>query len=406
MGNIDLRKQNKRNLILDLIRTGPRASRASLREASGLAMKTVLQCVEGLLEENLILESGKSGPSVGRRATYLDINPAGCYWIGVKFTAQRITCVTMDFSGAVLETDRETLLPGLDARQILDHICQCVEESARRLRAAGKRLGGVGVGAPGMVNREKGLIRRFVQIPGWENIPLSQVLEKVAGCPVYLEQSVRTTALALLMEPENLAVENLLYVLVRSGVGMAVLLGRESLGGYTGIAGEIGHVRVPGAGAMCSCGKRGCLESEICYSALARRMREGLAAGAFPGLRAEDASARALMDGVGRGDKDALRLWEEAVAQLCQTLAPVIAAVNPEKVIFSGEMMGGPDFPARVMAHFQGMCPEGACDGLSLVTAPFDERYDAIGAACLPMYQEYGIWGASRVPARKEEMQL
>ena len=58
MGNIDLRKQNKRNLILDLIRTRPRSSRASLRQDSGLAMKTVLQCVEGLLEENLILETG------------------------------------------------------------------------------------------------------------------------------------------------------------------------------------------------------------------------------------------------------------------------------------------------------------------------------------------------------------
>ena len=279
MGNIDLRKQNKRNLILDLIRTRPRSSRASLRHDSGLAMKTVLQCVEGLLEENLILETGKSNPTVGRKATWLAINPDGCYWIGIKFKVQTLTCATVDFAGNVCDLHQESIPADADAQEVLLRVCECAKNTANKVRAQGKRLEGIGIGVPGMVNTEKGIGVLFVQIPGWENLPIKQAIEEAAQCPVYVEQSVRATALSCLRKKENLSANNLLYVLVRRGVGAAVLIDREPLNGHTNVAGEIGHMFIKENGARCSCGKYGCLESEICHSAISRRIQERMALG-------------------------------------------------------------------------------------------------------------------------------
>lgn len=406
MGNIDLRKQNKRNLILDLIRTRPRSSRASLRQDSGLAMKTVLQCVEGLLEENLILETGKSSPAVGRKATWLAINPDGCYWIGLKFKVQTITCATVDFAGNVCDLHQESIPADADAQEVLLRVCQCAKKAADKVRAQGKRLEGIGVGMPGMVNTEKGIGVLFVQIPGWENLPVRQAIEEAAQCPVYVEQSIRATALSCLRKKENLSANNLLYVLVRRGVGAAVLIDREPLNGHTNVAGEIGHMFIKENGALCSCGKRGCLESEICHSAITRRIRERMEQGEFKWLTPEQADTAALTAGVEAGKPDAVALWNDAMRQLCYALAPVVAALNPQKIIFSGEIFAPARFIHTAMGHFQKLCPVGACNDLSLTVHPHDEYNDAVGAACLSMYQTYGVWGASQNAALREEMQL
>lgn len=406
MGNIDLRKQNKRNLLLDLIRTQPRSSRASLRQDSGLAMKTVLQCVEGLLEENLIVETGKSNSSVGRKATWLAINPDGCYWIGIKFKVQTITCAIVDFAGNVCDLSQESVPASADAQEVLLRICECAKKNAQQVRAQGKRLAGIGVGVPGMVNTEKGVGVLYVQVPGWENLPIRQAIEEAAQCPVYVEQSIRATALSCLRKEENLTANNLLYVLVRRGVGAAVLINREPLNGHTNVAGEIGHMLVKENGARCSCGKCGCLESEICHSAITRRVLERKQLGEFKWIAPEKADTAALTAAVEVNKPEAVSLWNDAIRQLCYALAPVVAALNPQKIIFSGEIFAPARFIHTAMGYFQKLCPIGACNDLSLAVHPHDEYNDAVGAACLSMYQIYGVWGASQIAALREEMQL
>ena len=120
----------------------------------------------------------------------------------------------------------------------------------------------------------------------------------------------------------------------------------------------------------------------------------------------EKADTAALTAAVEAGKPEAVALWNDAMRQLCYALAPVVAALNPQKIIFSGEIFAPARFIHTAMGHFQKLCPVGACNDLSLAVHPHDEYNDAVGAACLSMYQTYGVWGASKIAALRDEMQL
>ncbi|MFO1009835.1 MAG: ROK family protein [Planctomycetota bacterium] len=224
-----------------------------------------------------------------------------CVGIDLGGTAIKAGAVSSD--GRVLE--RRSAPTGLERGE--RHVLDTIANLARELGVEG----GLGLGVPGLIDRERGCITACPNLKAMERVPLRSELAKRLGLAperVLLENDANAAAAGEHWLGTGRGERDLLFVTLGTGVGGGLILDGRLYAGPGGLAGEIGHVVVEPEGLLCGCGARGCVETLASATAAARRARElGLPRGA-PGdlvelarrAREVDAEERALLQAVGR----------------------------------------------------------------------------------------------------------
>ncbi len=200
----------------------------------------------------------------------------------------------------------------------------------------------IGVGAPGPLDPWKGVILSAPNLPGWENIPLADILSERFGIPAFVGNDANLAALAEHRLGAGKGFSNIIYVTVSTGIGGGVIVDGSLLLGAKGFAGEVGHIIVKPDGPPCSCGSVGCLEAVASGPAIARealrRIREGevssipkFVEGPLEGLSAREVAKAAL-----EGDPLARELFREAGYYLGIGFVSLIHIFNPSRIIVGG----------------------------------------------------------------------
>jgi glucokinase len=201
----------------------------------------------------------------------------------------------------------------------------------------------VGVSFGGPVDFSAGRVRLSHHVPGWENLPLRDLLQNALKVPVLVENDANVAALGEWRFGAGAGCASMLYVTVSTGVGGGWILENKIFRGVDGMAGEIGHTVIQPDGPVCTCGKRGCVEALASGLSIARMAREILAAETEGGtlLRSfERDSSLITAEHVSRaaeaGDQLAQRILCNAAEALGQGIGIALALVNPQKVIIGG----------------------------------------------------------------------
>src|SRR5713226_8976911 len=140
---------------------------------------------------------------------------------------------------------------------------------------AGEKLLGIGIGVPGFILLEKGIITKSPNLPGLENFPMRDVLIERLGCPVILENDANAASFGEKWQGAGRKVDDLVLLTLGTGIGGGIISGGKILHGYLGMAGELGHITVePYDGAACGCGNFGCLETQASATAIVRMAEE------------------------------------------------------------------------------------------------------------------------------------
>ncbi len=150
-----------------------------------------------------------------------------------------------------------------------DAVASALAELAREAMA-GREVAAVGVGTPGPLDFERGVVRFAPNIPGMEDFPLKARLEALLGLPVVVENDANAAALAEHHLGAARGAKSSLYLTVSTGIGGGVVVGGRVLRGAFGQGGEVGHLPVLPGGPLCGCGNRGCLEALASGRALER----------------------------------------------------------------------------------------------------------------------------------------
>ena len=181
----------------------------------------------------------------------------------------------------------------------------------------------VGIGIPGQVDPAVGEVRTAVNLGiGDEPYPLAASLQEKLGCPVIVENDVRTAALGLY---EELATgSSVTLVNIGTGIAAGVAIDGEAMRGAHGMAGEIGHLVMEENGTLCRCGQHGCLEAIAAGPAIAR---------AWP---AAEPSATALFAAAAKGDEAAQKIAGRVASHLATALTWLAATYDTEHVIIGG----------------------------------------------------------------------
>jgi glucokinase len=245
-----------------------------------------------------------------------------------------------------------------------EHVLTCVEQAYEALLDQPgihrEHLVGVGLGFAGHVNGKAGIVITSSNLPGWDNVPLRDIVQERLGVPVVLENDTKLNGLAEHMYGAGQGVDNMCYVTMSTGYGLAIIVDGELYAGHIGTAGEIGHTVVDVNGPPCSCGKRGCLMAYTSGIGLDRMAREKIASGADTILRGMGGgepvryTGRLIAEAAHKGDPVACELIATAGYYAGVGLSTVVQVVNPELIVIGGGLIHiGPMFIEPCMRGLQ-----------------------------------------------------
>lgn len=321
----DLMRDLNANLIVNLVKQHGPISRADLARQSRLSPATVSGITGRLIRSEILSEIAVGPSNGGRPPVLLSLNEQAGFVIGLKVRDTGLTTAVTDLGLEVRYSDEaEVNLVG-DPNTALNAIEQAVN---RALRSAvkGKKVLGVGIGIPGVVDAEIGVCR-FSHILQWRDVDLRTALQQRLKLPVWIDNDVNTLAVAEKWFGAGVGYSHFLTVTIGRGIGLGIVANGEIYRGELGGAGEFGHL-VVADGPVCQCGNVGCLEAVAAEPALSGRASVLLGRPVLP----EELSGLAAS-----GVQGVAALLGEGGRTVGLALANLITLLNPGRIIVSGE---------------------------------------------------------------------
>jgi glucokinase len=193
------------------------------------------------------------------------------YSIGVDLGGTNLRAAAIDSQGKLLDkiAGSTELQAGRDA--VISDMVQSIE--TLRARLGEHNLRGVGIGLPGFILMDKGIIVGSNNMPEFENYPVRDEIEKRLGAKVILENDANAAALGEKWMGAGREVDDLVLLTLGTGIGGGIIVGGRVLHGQLGMAGELGHLTVVPNGNPCGCGNRGCVEKHASATAISAMAR-------------------------------------------------------------------------------------------------------------------------------------
>lgn len=206
--------------------------------------------------------------------------------IGVDLGGTNLRIAAVDGRGRMREKVTTGTGVARPRDEVIAEMCRAIQALAAKQKKAGGRLAGVGVGVPGIIDMRSGMLRESPNLPGWEDYPVREEIERSLGTRVgvILENDANAAALGEKWLGAGRKVDDLGMLTLGTGVGGGIVLGGRIWHGMTGMAGELGHITVEPDGPRCGCGSQGCVEQFASATAIERMAREAAAGGTAPAL--------------------------------------------------------------------------------------------------------------------------
>ena len=316
------RHGNRRLLLQSVFDDGP-LSRADLARATDLGRATVSEIAADLINEGLVLEVGQGTSTGGKPPTLVELDPDGRFTLSVDLGTHPIGAALVNLRGRIVSSAvGKALAPR--GRDLLEEVHRLI---AGLIGSATIPALGIGVGVPGAVD-DQGRVVGSEQL-GWHDLRLGDELEDIYGLPTYVAADAEVAAIAEFGRNAPGPTSSLLYVKVDDRVSVAVVVdGRLRRTPQRG--GDLTHLAVA-SDKPCSCGRTGCLGTEVSVSEIL-------------GPDAGDISTEARRRLAAETDPDAGR----AARILGSAIAPIVAGLDIEMVVVGGQFAEWRDVAGNV----------------------------------------------------------
>ena len=361
--------------LFDLLRDGRPWTRAQLAEATGLARSTIAARIDTLMRLGLVAPYGGARSTGGRPPTLFALNPTARLVVGVDIGATHARAALTDLNGSILAEADAQLKVADGPDRVLTWVVDTVRELAASINRPLADLAAIGIGLPGPVEHSTGRPINPPIMPGWDRYDVPGHLQQAYALPVLVDNDVNIMALG-----ERRAhlrdVDDLVLIKVATGIGAGIVSGGVLQRGAQGTAGDLGHVRVPGADdVVCRCGNTGCLEAVAAGPALAAAVRG----------QGEDAETGGdVVELVRAGSLVAMSVVRQAGRDIGEVVATLTNLINPSVVVIGGQMAGaGEHLLAGIRESVYQRSLPLATEHLRIVTSRAGGQAAVLGASAL-----------------------
>ena len=260
-----VKRQNRATILRHLLECGP-ASRKELSESAGLTPAAVTQICNSLIEKKILVEIGTAeSEGVGRKQVLVDIDYDYAYLYAINIEPESVVVAISNLKGDAMEVRTLPCEPKNNPMDMLHEISRCAMEMS--LEYDDLPIRGASVCISGIVDKAKGVSVRAYGI--WnKEVPIKQILEEELALPVWVENNVNALACAEKLFGLGRETDSIMVIKWGPGVGASLILDNKLYEGTDRKAAELGHYIVDKNGELCSCGRRGCLETKVSFSAL------------------------------------------------------------------------------------------------------------------------------------------
>ncbi|HRQ41426.1 MAG TPA: ROK family transcriptional regulator [Chloroflexota bacterium] len=373
-----LTKQHNSRLILKMIYDQQEISRADIARETSLTRTTVSSIVADLMDEGLVLETGL-GPSIGGKPPRL---------LRLAEDARQLLCLDLSasyFRGALVNLRGEitrrvdVAVDGRTAAAALSLVHDLISQLWARTNAP---LLGIGIGTPGLVDAQCGIIVDAVNL-GWHDLPLRSLLEERYDLPVSVGNDSHVAALASYsFDPHD--TDNLVLIKAGRGIGAGIVLGGQLFVGDGFGAGEIGHVTVVEDGELCSCGHRGCLETVASIRGI---LQQVAAQTGQPSPTWEE-----VVQAAQAGDGRIHSILHQAGAHMGTAVAHLIGILNIQQIVIAGQLSrAGEPFLAGIHTTVNQRVLPAMAAGTHISYTTLGDDVVLMGASALVLKQQLGV---------------
>ncbi|MEN8117234.1 MAG: ROK family protein [Bacteroidota bacterium] len=312
------------------------------------------------------------------------------FYIGIDIGGTKTAVLLIDDNGNVLERNQTVTAVGKDAWQLSIDLIK--KQIAQYLKI--KDVESIGISCGGPLDSKKGVILSPPNLPGWDNVPVTDILQTEFSIPAYLLNDANAGALAEWKFGAGKGVDNMIFLTFGTGLGAGIITNGKLLEGTNDYGGEVGHIRLENDGPI-GYHKRGSFEGFCSGTGLAQMMsfellclaeeigqKEMLAKYKMPG----EVTGKDVVEWAKNDDELALKVVEKSGQYLGKGLSVLIDILNPELIVIGsmGVRLGELLFePARKMIEKEAI--PGASSVCKIVPASLGETIGDYAALCVAL---------------------
>jgi predicted NBD/HSP70 family sugar kinase len=325
--------------VLTRILTQGPIPRVEIARRTGLSQAAVTKAVAPLIEAGFVTDQPVAVPAddvgrvelgIGRPVSPLTVVPDSISVIGLKVTPTDLIGVTTDFRAGIRAV-RHQQVTDTSAESVIKRLAELAKELIETLDDPADPAGpliGIGVAVSGDVDAQHGVVRDS-PFMGWRDVPVASLLSEQVKVPVVVSNDVRALTVAEHWFGVGVDADSFAVVTIGSGVGCGLYINGEVVSGAHGVSGELGHLPLAPGDLVCTCGRRGCVETVASSDAILARVRETTGQ--------PDLDLSGAIELAHNGDDHAREAFDRAGEVIGSALAAMVNLVGPELVVIAGE---------------------------------------------------------------------
>lgn len=307
-------------------------------------------------------------------------------YVGVDLGGTAIKVGVCNEQGQLLHTYEGPTETDKGTETIIDNIVKYVRLAVEESSHAWEQVSGVGAGLAGFMDLKEGIIIHSPNLP-FRNTPVRAILAERLQVPVRVDNDANVAALGEAWSGAGKGIANSVCYTLGTGVGGGIIIDGQIYQGFSGVAGELGHMAViPDLEAIqCGCGRMGCLETVSSATGIIRMAKDAVERGDRTSLASlTHMMAKDIFDAAKAGDEVATRIVKRAAFYLGKAMVAVAVILNPERFIIGGGVSKAGDILFdEIREVFFKLMPESLQKGIEIVPATLGNDAGMIGAAGL-----------------------
>jgi len=318
--------------------------------------------------------------------------------IGIDLGGTKILATVVAPGGEILARSKAKTRSEEGPEAVIGRMIACAKGAVEASSVEQSAIAAVGVGAPGPLDPDTGVIIDTPNLEGWQDIHLAEALRKELNIPVFVDNDVNMGTFGEFLFGAAKGTRYAVGVFVGTGLGGGVIIDGELYHGFNKNAGEIGHMIALADGPRCGCGNKGCYEALTSKTAIVREITAQ--AGKGKGKKATQAmflsgqpiTSSMIKKAVDRGDRMVIKVLNQAARYLGIGFGSLINLFSPEVIVVGGGVVEalGDEFLGRARKFAFKYALPLAGDNVRIVRAALGDDACVLGAAAMAWHRAAG----------------
>lgn len=314
----------------------------------------------------------------------------GKYIIGIDVGGTNIKAGVLTDGGVTVKSYSIKTLADNGSKDVLNRINELVNTMLAENNVSKSQVIGIGMGLPGPVNTDTGVVNTCPNMIGWDDLPAANLLKELTGIDVKIANDANAITLGEAWLGAAKGYKDIIGITLGTGIGGGIIINGKILSGHTGAAAEVGHMKIVNNGNLCGCGHYGCWEAYASATGLIREAVHRLKVNKNNMIWKEvgddinKLEAKHIFDAAKAGDEFALGLVDYEVEYVSMGLANLLNILNPELVVIGGGVaLAGDILFNGVRDKLKTKAMKVCMEDVKIVPAKLGNDAGVVGAAAL-----------------------